>query len=226
MRGRQKTVRVKTAKKRRASSTRWLERQLNDPYVTAAKQDGYRSRAAYKLLQLDEKLNLLRPGIKALDLGAAPGGWTQIMVDKIRPEQTDGKVVGIDYLPMDPIAGAILFEKDFYDEDVPDLLRTALGGKADLVVSDMAAPTTGHPQTDHLRIIALVEAALYFAVDVLNENGTFLAKVFQGGTEHELLAMMKKHFKTIKHIKPDASRKDSAEMYVVAQGFRKIKDDA
>ncbi len=224
-RGHQKTVKVKTAKKRTSSSTRWLERQLNDPYVAQAKKLGYRSRATFKLLQLDEKLNLLKPGLRAVDLGCAPGGWVQVMIDKIQPQKTGGRVVGIDYLEMQPFEEATILQKDFTEPDAPDLLKAALGGKADLVVSDMAAPTTGHKRTDHLRIIALSELAYYFARDVLNEGGAFLTKVFQGGSTHELLTLLKKEFKTIKHIKPDASRSDSAEIYVVAQGF-KGKDES
>ncbi len=219
-RGHQKTVKVKTAKKRTNSSTRWLERQLNDPYVAQAKKMGYRSRATFKLLQLDEKLDLLKPGMRAVDLGCAPGGWVQVMIDKIKPHKTGGKVVGIDYLEMQPFEEATILKKDFTDPDAADVLKQALNGSADLVVSDMAAPTTGHKRTDHLRIIALSELAYYFARDVLNEGGCFLTKVFQGGSTHELLTLLKKEFKTIKHIKPDASRSDSAEVYVVAQGFK------
>lgn len=226
-RGHQKTVRVKTSKRRKTSSNRWLERQLNDPYVAEARRRGFRSRAIFKLIQLDEKLSLLKPGMRVVDLGAAPGGWTQYIVEQIKPDKTGAIVVGIDYLEMDPIEGAVLLKKDFTDADAPDLLKKALGGQgADLVVSDMAAPTTGHKQTDHLRIIVLSELAYYFARDVLSVGGCFLTKVFQGGATNQLLALMKKEFKTIKHVKPDASRADSAEIYVVAQGFKgKIDDD-
>lgn len=219
-RGNQKNVNVKTAKRRKTSSTLWLRRQLNDPYVAEARRQGYRSRAIFKLIQLDEKLNLFKPGMSVVDLGAAPGGWTQYIVDRVKPHKTGAKVVGIDYLEMEDIDGAIILQKDFTEDDAPQMLIDALGGGADLVVSDMAAPTTGHKQTDHIRIIALSEMAYYFARDVLNEGGAFLTKVFQGGTTNELLTLLKREFETVKHIKPDASRKDSAEIYVVATGFR------
>lgn len=223
-RGHQKQVKVKTAKGRKLSSTLWLQRQLNDPYVAEAKRQGWRSRAAFKLLQLDEKLDLLKPGMKVVDLGAAPGGWLQVIVDRVKPEKTGAKVVGIDYLKMDEMPGAIVLQKDFTDDDAPDILKEALDGHADLVVSDMAAPTTGHKQTDHLRIIALSEMAYDFARDVLVEGGAFLTKVFQGGATNELLTLLKHEFKTIKHIKPEASRQDSAEVYVVALGFKGKKE--
>jgi len=219
--GRSMTVTVKTAKRRKLSSTLWLQRQLNDPYVQEAKRQGYRSRAAFKLIQLDERFHLLRPGTRVVDLGAAPGGWTQVAVEKVRAGQPKGGfVVGIDILEWDPVPGAITLQGDFLADDAPDRLKEALGGPADLVLSDMAAPTTGHPATDHLRIIALVEVALMFAGEVLAPGGAFVAKVFQGGTEKTLLDQLKRSFATVRHAKPPASRSGSAETYVVAQGYR------
>ena len=215
--GRGLTVRVKTAGKRSVSSTRWLERQLNDPYVHEAKKQGYRSRAAFKLLQLDDKFHLLKPGAKVVDLGAAPGGWTQVAVDRIGEK---GHVVGIDLLPIDPIPGADLIQMDFMAEEAPDELKKRLGGPADLVLSDMAASATGHAQTDHLRIMALAEAAYDFAKDVLKPHGAFVAKVLQGGAAGELLKLLKRDFAEVKHVKPPASRTGSAELYVLATGFR------
>jgi 23S rRNA (uridine2552-2'-O)-methyltransferase len=219
---RQKSVRVKTAHKRSLSSTLWLQRQLNDPYVAEAKRLGYRSRAAFKLIQLDEKYHLLGPGKRVVDLGAAPGGWTQVAVARVGSEQGRGCVVGLDILPMDPIPGASLMQADFLDPTAPDRLRELLGGGADLVMSDMAAPTTGHTKTDHLRVIGLAETALHFALEVLEPGGAFVAKVFQGGSEKELLDPLKKHFAVVRHAKPAASRADSSEMYVVATGFRRV----
>jgi 23S rRNA (uridine2552-2'-O)-methyltransferase len=219
---RQKSVRVKTAHKRSLSSTLWLQRQLNDPYVVEAKRLGYRSRAAFKLVQLDEKYHLLGPGKRVVDLGAAPGGWTQVAVARVGAEQGKGCVVGLDILAMDPIPGASLLQADFLDPAAPDQLRAVLGGGADLVMSDMAAPTTGHTKTDHLRVIGLAETALQFALEVLEPGGAFVAKVFQGGSEKELLNPLKKHFATVRHAKPAASRADSSEMYVVATGFRRV----
>ncbi len=219
-RGAQKKVRVKTRNNRSISSARWLERQLNDPYVAAAKSEGYRSRAAFKLIQMNEELNLLKPGHKVVDLGAAPGGWTQMMVEIIKPEKTGGRVVAIDYLDMPEVPGAEFICLDFMDNTAPDLLKKALGGKADVVLSDMAPPTIGHKQTDHLRIMALAEAAYEFAKEVLVPGGTFLSKVFMGGAEKDLLNQLKKDFSKVKHVKPHASRADSSEMYVVALGFR------
>jgi len=216
----QKFVKVKTARRRTNSSTRWLQRQLNDPYVVEAKRLGYRSRAAFKIIQLDEELGLFKPGARVVDLGAAPGGWMQMAVEKINPEKTGGCVVGIDYLEMEEVEGATFLMCDFLDNDAPDLLKEALGGMADVVMSDMAAPTTGHKATDHLKIMALVETAYAFAKEVLVQDGIFLAKVFQGGAEKELLTQLRKDFKKIKHIKPKASRSDSSEMYVVGIGFR------
>jgi len=205
------------AKKLRASSRRWLERQLNDPYVSEARRRGYRSRAAFKLIELDEKFGLLRKGHRIVDLGAAPGGWTQIALEGVGPS---GKVVAIDLSPVDPIGGAIILEGDMRDAATLVRLSDALGGKADIVLSDMAAPATGHAPTDHLRIIGLAEAALNFAEDALAPGGIFVAKVLQGGTERELLDRLKRGFKRVAHAKPEASRKESAEMYVVAIGFR------
>ena len=216
---RQLGVRVHTARKRSHSSTQWLERQLNDPYVAEAKRLGYRSRAAFKLLQLDERFHLLGPGLRVLDLGAAPGGWTQIAVDRVRPESV-GKVVGLDILPMEPIPGATLLQADFLEDETPALLHDALGGQADLVLSDMAAPTTGHSGTDHLRIMGLAETAYDFAAKVLAPGGAFVCKLFQGGAERELLDRLKRDFATVRHAKPPASRSDSSETYLVAQGFR------
>ena len=221
IRGGQKKVLLKTRKKRTKSSAAWLERQINDPYVAAAKAQGWRSRAAFKLLEMEDELKFLRPGQKVVDLGSAPGGWLQVLVAKIKPESTGGRIVGIDYLKMDPVPGTKILELDFTDDSAPELLKSALGSKADIVLSDMAAPTTGHHQTDHLQIMGLVEMAYDFARQILAPNGVFLAKVFQGGTEKELLAVLKKDFTKIKHIKPPASRKESSEMYVVALGFRR-----
>jgi 23S rRNA (uridine2552-2'-O)-methyltransferase len=220
--GRQLTQRVRTAKGRKLSSTLWLQRQLNDPYVHDAKRLGYRSRAAFKLIQLDERFHFLKPGQKVVDLGAAPGGWTQVAVDKVKPGQNGrgGAVVGMDILEWDPVPGAVTLQGDFLADEAPERLKEALGGPADVVLSDMAAPTTGHPSTDHIRIIALVEVAIHFALEVLAPGGTFVAKVFQGGTEKTLLDMLKKSFTTVRHAKPAASRQQSAETYVVATGFR------
>lgn len=219
-RGLQKKVHVKTRAKRTVSSARWLERQLNDPYVAAAKADGYHSRAAYKLAQMQEELEIFKPGMRVVDLGAAPGGWTQVVCDIVKPSQTGGKVVAIDYLEMKPVSEAVFFQMDFTDDAAPDVLKKAIGGKADVVMSDMAPPTIGHKQTDHLRIMALAEMAYEFAQEVLVPGGVFLAKVFQGGAERDLLNQMKKDFAKVKHVKPPASRADSSEMYVVAIGFR------
>ena len=208
--------RLKTAKGRKVSSTRWLERQLNDPYVKRARAENYRSRAAYKLLELDERFGLLKGVKTVIDLGIAPGGWSQVVRRRVPPS----KVVGIDFLPTDPIDGVTILHMDFMDEDAPDRLRQALGGPADLVLSDMAANTVGHPQTDHLRTMALVEAGLEFAAEILRPGGAFVAKVLAGGADNELVAELKRRFATVKHAKPPASRKDSSEWYVVAQGFK------
>lgn len=214
--GRNPDRRVRTAKKRTASSTRWLERQLNDPYVKQAKADGYRSRAAYKLIELDEKFGLIRGSKRVVDLGIAPGGWSQV----VRKRAPNAAIVGIDLLPTDPIEGVTILEMDFMDDAAPAKLEQALDGPPDLVMSDMAANTVGHKQTDHLRTMGLVEAAAWFATENLAEGGAFIAKVLAGGTDSELLALLKKHFKTVKHAKPPASRKGSSEWYVVAQGFK------
>lgn len=212
---REMAVNVKTARKRSHSSTLWLHRQLNDPYVARAKAEGYRSRAAYKLQEINEKFSLIGKGAHVVDLGSAPGGWCQVAV-----EAGAERVVGIDYLGMDVVAGAEVLELDFLDNGAPEKLKELLGGAADVVLSDMAAPATGHKATDHLRIIALAEAALDFAEEVLAPGGSFVCKVFQGGAEGDLLARLKKNFAVVKHAKPKASRSDSAEMYVVATGFR------
>lgn len=219
-RGLQKKVRVKTRAKRSISSARWLERQLNDPYVAAAKSEGYHSRAAYKLIEMNDELGIFKPGMKVVDLGAAPGGWTQVVCDIVKPGENGGKVVAIDYLEMKPVAEAEFFLMDFTDDEAPDVLKNAIGGKAHVVMSDMAPPTMGHKQTDHIRIMALAELAYDFAKDILLPDGVFLAKVFQGGAERDFLNLLKKDFQKVKHVKPPASRADSAEMYVVALGFR------
>lgn len=215
--GRQATVRVKTAKGRKKSSTRWLQRQLNDPYVAEAQRLGYRSRAAFKLAQLDEKYDLLKPGMKVVDLGAAPGGWVQVAQQKIGGQ---GKVVGIDLLEIDPIPGAEMILGDFLAPEAPEKLKSLLGGPANAVLSDMAASSTGHAPTDHLRIMGLAEAALDFAEEVLAPGGFYLAKVLQGGSERELLERLRLAFEKVRHVKPPASRSDSAELYVLATGFR------
>jgi len=208
---------VRPVRAKTDSSRRWLERQLNDPYVAEARRLGYRSRAAFKLVELDDRFRFLKPGGRVVDLGAAPGGWTQIAVERTGKK---GRVVAIDIQPMDPIAGAEIIELDFMDEDAPDRIRAVLDGPANVVMSDMAAPSTGHTGTDHLRIMGLAETAYAFAREVLAEGGTFIAKVLRGGTERELLAALKKDFTDVRHIKPPASRADSAEIYVVALGFR------
>ncbi len=209
--------RVRTAKKRSASSIRWLERQLNDPYVKRAKADGYRSRAAYKLIELDERFGLLKGTRAVVDLGIAPGGWAQV----VRKQAPRAKIAGIDLLETEPIEGVEILQMDFMHDAAPDALTEALDGATpDLVLSDMAANTVGHKQTDHLRTMALVEAAAWFATEVLEEGGAFVAKVLAGGTDTDLLNLLKKHFKTVKHAKPPASRKGSSEWYVVAQGFK------
>lgn len=214
--GRDPGKRVKTAKGRTASQVRWLERQLNDPYVKQAKADGYRSRAAYKLIELDEKFGLIRGSRRVVDLGIAPGGWSQV-VRKIAPK---AEIVGIDLLEVEPIEGVTILQMDFMDDAAPAALEDALGGSPDLVLSDMAANTVGHKQTDHLRTMGLVEAGAWFAVETLEKGGAFVAKGFAGGTDAELLKLLKQNFKTVKHAKPPASRKGSSEWYVVAQGFK------
>ncbi|HZL32075.1 MAG TPA: RlmE family RNA methyltransferase [Pseudolabrys sp.] len=212
-------VRVKTGKGRKLSSKLWLERQLNDPYVARAKREGMRSRAAYKLMEIDDKARFLKKGARVLDLGAAPGGWAQVAAKRVHaPEQ--GRVVGIDLLDIDPLPGVEFTQLDFLDSAAPDKLKAMLGGPADVVLSDMAANATGHRRTDHIKIVALVEAAAEFAREVLAPGGVFLAKVIQGGTEGILLADLKRDFTTVKHVKPLASRADSAELYLLATGFR------
>jgi len=215
---RRKAVRVKAKSRRTESSRKWLQRHLNDPYVAAAQSDGYRSRAAYKLLQLDEKFQLLKPNMHVIDLGAAPGGWTQVTVQKIGKK--GGKLVALDILPMDPVPGADILCMDFTADDAPDKLKSLIGDRVDLVLSDLAPNTTGHAGTDHIRIMALAEMAAHFAIDVLSENGTFVCKFFQGGAQKEILTLLKKHFAKTKHVKPAASRAESSETYLVAQGFR------
>ena len=209
-------VRVKTSRGRTAQSTRWLERQLNDPYVKKAKAEGYRSRAAYKIIELDERFGFLKGAKRVVDLGLAPGGWAQV----VRRKVPKAGVVGIDLLPVDPIEGVTIYQMDFLDDAAPGLLVGALGGAPDLVLSDMAANTVGHPQTDAIRTMALVETGLAFAIDVLEPGGCFVAKVFAGGADSALVAEMKRNFTSVKHAKPPASRKGSSEWYVVAQGFK------
>lgn len=218
--GRTEAVRVKTANKRSLASTLWLQRQLNDPYVAEAQKRGYRSRAAFKLLQLDEKFNLLGAGKRVVDLGAAPGGWTQVAVERVKPQNGKGQVVGLDILEMEDVPGAHTFQADFLDETAPERLKALLGGPADVVLSDMAAPTTGHGPTDHLRIMNLADAAYDFAEEVLGPGGAFVCKLFQGGAEKDLLNRLKRDFAVVRHAKPAASRADSSETYVVATGFR------
>jgi 23S rRNA (uridine2552-2'-O)-methyltransferase len=217
-------VTVKTGGKRKLSSKLWLERQLNDPYVAQAKRDGYRSRAAYKLLEIDDKYRLLKPGMTVVDLGAAPGGWSQIAARRVGAAdgkgQGKGKVIAIDLLEMPEIPGVQFAQLDFHANDAPEKLTAMMGGRADLVMSDMAANTTGHRKTDQLRIVGLVEIAVAFATEVLNPGGAFLAKVFQSGADNELLAQLKRDFAVVKHVKPAASRQDSSERYVLATGFR------
>jgi 23S rRNA (uridine2552-2'-O)-methyltransferase len=216
--------RVRTARGRKLSSTLWLERQLNDPFVHAARREGYRSRAAYKLIGIDDRERLLRPGARVVDLGAAPGGWTQVAVARTNAlgavAGPRGRVLGVDLQPVEPIPGAELMQLDFLDEGADEAVKAALGGQADVVLSDMAAAASGHRQTDHIRVMALAEAAGEFAMDVLAPGGAFAAKVLQGGTEAALLASLKQRFARVIHLKPPASRPDSAEIYVVATGFR------
>jgi 23S rRNA (uridine2552-2'-O)-methyltransferase len=214
------TTRVKSAKGRKTSSTNWLKRQLNDPYVQEAQRLGYRSRAAFKLLELDDRFHFLSRGKRVLDLGAAPGGWSQVAVARVKPELGVGRVVSLDISEMDEIPDATVLLGDFMDDAAPARLMDALDGPADIVMSDMAAPSTGHTKTDHIRIMDLCETALAFSYEVMAPGGTFIAKVLQGGTEHTLLASMKKRFKKVLHVKPPSSRKDSAEMYVVAIGYK------
>ncbi len=214
--GKDPNERLRSAKKRTTSSARWLTRQLNDPYVKKAKAEGWRSRAAFKLLELDDKYALLKGATRVVDLGIAPGGWSQV----VRQRAPKAAVVGIDLLPTDPIEGVTIFQMDFMADEAPAALMEALGGAPDLVISDMAANTVGHKQTDHLRTMGLVETAAYFAIEQLAPGGAFIAKVLAGGTDTKLLGLLKKHFTTVKHAKPPASRKDSSEWYVIAQGFK------
>jgi 23S rRNA (uridine2552-2'-O)-methyltransferase len=223
-------TRVKTGKNRTLSSKLWLERQLNDPYVARARREGYRSRAAYKLIEIDDKHHLFKPGMRVADLGAAPGGWSQIAAARVRAGTGTGpgtgRVAAIDLLEMPPIAGVEFVQLDFLDNAAPDRLKAMLGGPADVVLSDMAANATGHRKTDHLRIMALAETAAEFAGEVLAPGGAFLCKVLQGGTENALLARLKRDFKSVKHVKPAASRADSAELYLLATGYRGTVDRA
>ncbi len=218
-------TRVKTARGRKLSSTRWLERQLNDPYVKRAKADGYRGRAAYKILELDDKYRFLTPGARVVDLGCAPGGWCQVAVDRVnalgqKKGKAQGRVLGIDLQEVDPIPGAEIHQLDFMADGADERVKEWLGGKADVVMSDMAAAASGHKQTDHLRIMALCEAAAHLAFDVLDEGGTFIAKVLAGGAEGDLQKLLKQKFTRVANVKPPASRADSSEKYVVATGFR------
>jgi 23S rRNA (uridine2552-2'-O)-methyltransferase len=212
-------VRVKAKNTRSESSRQWLQRHLNDPYVAAAQEEGYRSRAAYKLLQLDEKFKILRPGMRVVDLGAAPGGWTQVTAKAIAKKGS--RLIALDILPMAPVEGALILQMDFMADDAPEKLKELLGGPADLVLSDLAPNTTGHAGTDHIRIMALAEMAAHFAVDVLAPGGAFVCKFFQGGAEREVLNLLKERFAKTKHAKPPASRSESSETYLVAQGFKK-----
>jgi 23S rRNA (uridine2552-2'-O)-methyltransferase len=212
--------RLRTANKRTLSSQKWLERQLNDPYVARAKREGYRSRAAYKLLEIDDKHHLLKLGQRVIDLGAAPGGWSQIAAARVGTKDGRGRVIGIDLLEIEPLAGVEFIQLNFLDQEAPERLISMLGGAADVVMSDMAANTTGHKKTDHLRIMGLAEAAAEFARSVMAPGGAFVAKVFQGGTEGALLADLKRDFAVVRHVKPAASRADSSELYVLATGFR------
>lgn len=211
------SVSLKTARGRTTASQKWLQRQLNDPYVRAAKEQGWRSRAAFKLIELDDRFHLIGKGAKVVDLGAAPGGWAQVAV-----KRGAARVVGVDLLPMDPVPGVTILQGDFMDDAMPGQLTELLGGRADLVLSDMAPNTTGHNATDHLRIMALADLALHFAIETLADGGRFVAKVFQGGSERAMLDRMKRHFAVVRHAKPPASRKGSSELYVVATGFRRM----
>ena len=213
------SVFLKTARGRTTASQKWLQRQLNDPYVRAAKEQGWRSRAAFKLIEIDDRFHLIGKGAKIVDLGAAPGGWAQVAV-----KRGAARVAGVDLLPMDPVSGATILQGDFMDDAMPGRLAELLGGKADLVLSDMAPNTTGHNATDHLRIMALADLALHFAVEMLADGGGFVAKVFQGGSERAMLDRMKRSFASVRHVKPPASRKESSELYVVATGFRSRAD--
>jgi 23S rRNA (uridine2552-2'-O)-methyltransferase len=218
-------TRIKKKSGLKESSRRWLERHMNDPYVQRSKADGYRSRAAYKLIEIDERYNLLKPGMRVIDLGAAPGGWCQVAAARTGSTEADPRVVGIDYLEMDPVPGAPVLLMDFLDDDAPARLAEALGGEPDIVLSDMAAPTTGHRRTDHIRTMHLCEVAADFAISVLRPGGHFLAKTFQGGTEAALLTRLKQNFRSVHHVKPPASREESAELYLLAKDFRGRAED-
>lgn len=220
--GTTRVLRTQVRKKRglKESSRRWLERHLNDPYVQRSKMEGYRSRAAYKLIEIDDKYRLLKPGMRIIDLGAAPGGWSQVAAARAGSTEAEPRVVGIDYLEMDPVPGAIILKMDFLDDEAPQQLKQALGGEPDIVLSDMAAPTTGHRRTDHLRTMHLCEVAADFAVSVLKPGGHFLAKTFQGGTEGSLLDMLKRNFRSVHHVKPPASRDASVELFLLARDFK------
>lgn len=219
--GRQLKVRVKNARRRKPSSARWLERQLNDPYVARAKAEGFRARSAFKLIEIDDRYGLFKPGGRVVDLGAAPGGWCQVAAERVGTSDANIHVVAIDYLDMEPLPGVAIIKKDFLDDDAPDVIRAALGGHpADVVLSDMAAPTTGHRQTDHLRTIHLCEVAADFAISILRPGGHFVTKVFQGGAEQDLLTMLKRSFTSVHHVKPPSSRQNSVELYLVARGFK------
>lgn len=213
--GRERSQRVKSGKGRKTSSTRWLARHINDPYVHEAQRQGLRSRAAFKLMEMDERLKLIKPGMRVVDLGSAPGGWSQVLSQK-----NVAHVAAIDILPMDPLPGVTFIQMDFSDDDAPERLKDIMNGPADLVLSDISPNTTGHKQTDHLRMMALVEMGWDFAAEVLTPGGAFVAKVFQGGTQDDLLAQIKPRFKTVRHIKPPSSRQESSEVYLVAQGFK------
>jgi len=224
--GRKLGQKVKRKSKLKASSRRWIERHLNDPYVQQAKQEGYRSRAVYKLLEIDEKHKILDKARRIIDLGAAPGGWSQISAQVTDSTDEDAKVVAIDFLEMDGIPGVKFLQMDFLDDAAPQALKDALGGAPDVVLSDMAAPTTGHQRTDHLRTMHLCEVAAHFAIEVLTPGGHFLAKTFQGGTENDLLTLLKRNFKSVIHIKPPSSRSESVEMFVLAKGFKGRREEA
>ena len=213
-------TRVKKKRGLKTSSRRWLERHLNDPYVRRATAEGMRSRAAYKLMEIDDRYRLLAPGMRVIDLGAAPGGWCQVAAERVKSDPLQPSVVGIDYLEMDPVPGAAILQMNFLDEEAPGHLIEVLGGPPDVVLSDMAAPTTGHRRTDHLRTMQLCEAAADFAISVLKPGGDFLAKTFQGGTEAELLTLLKKNFRSVHHVKPPASRDESVELYILAKDFK------
>ena len=217
-----RVLRTKVKKKRglKNSSRRWLERHLNDRYVQRSKADGYRSRAAYKLIEIDDRNKILKPGARVIDLGAAPGGWCQVAAARVKSSEEHPLVVGIDYLGMDPVPGAVVLEMDFLDDAAPGRLVETLGGEPDVVLSDMAAPTTGHRRTDHIRTMHLAEVAADFAISVLRPGGHFLAKAFQGGTENELLDLLKRNFRSVRHVKPPASRDESVELYLLAKDFK------